>query len=381
MYDTPMEQTNVKKRGLTAIFRFCPARHVLLTLSALVILLQRSLRGNYALMQSLSEHFVRPVHHLLGLLTARLPFSVAELLIGLAALGLLVYIIINLWRCVTRPEKLKRVYIILITLAACGLTVYGGFCLLWGVYYYGDDFVARSGLEQRAVSVEELRQVTAYFADLANAYAGQVPRDENGVCASDRQQVLSHAPTLYRATEAQFPCLAGPELPAKGVFFSRVMSYTDFTGFFFPFTAEANVNMDFPPSLFAATVGHELAHQRGVAKEQEANFVSVLACLNDGDPDYVYSASLLAYTHLGNALYSADHKAWEQISDSLDERILRDFAANRAYWSQFETPVQAVSNTVYEGFLYSYDQDLGLRSYGACVDLLVNYYLDAARLT
>ena len=40
--------------------------------------------------------------------------------------------------------------------------------------------------------------------------------------------------------------------------------------------------------------------------------------------------------------------------------------------------VQSVSNAVYEGFLQSYDQKLGMRSYGACVDLLVNYYYDTA---
>ena len=50
------------------------------------------------------------------------------------------------------------------------------------------------------------------------------------------------------------------------------------------------------------------------------------------------------------------------------------FAANRAYWQQFETPVQTVTTTVYEGFLQSYEQTLGMKSYGACVDLLVNYY-------
>ena len=58
--------------------------------------------------------------------------------------------------------------------------------------------------------------------------------------------------------------------------------------------------------------------------------------------------------------------------------VLTDFAANRAYWKQFETPVQTASNTVYEGFLQSYDQELGLKSYGACVDLLVNYYYETA---
>ena len=41
--------------------------------------------------------------------------------------------------------------------------------------------------------------------------------------------------------------------------------------------------------------------------------------------------------------------------------------------------MQKASNTVYEGFLQSYDQELGLKSYGACVDLLVNYYYEAGQ--
>ena len=136
--------------------------------------------------------------------------------------------------------------------------------------------------------------------------------------------------------------------------------------------------MDFPTALFPSTVAHELAHQRGVAKEQEANFVAVLACLEDGSPEQVYSAALLAYIHLGNALYSADREAWAEVYGGLSETVKGDFAADRAYWKQFETPVREASNTVYEGFLQSYDQDLGLKSYGACVDYLVNYYYEAA---
>ena len=94
-------------------------------------------------------------------------------------------------------------------------------------------------------------------------------RDETGACITDRSAVLERSAELYAALEEDFPCLQGAPLRAKGVKLSRLMSYIDFTGFFFPFTGEANVNTDFPPSLFAATVAHELAHQRGVAKEQD----------------------------------------------------------------------------------------------------------------
>ena len=365
----PMERVKHK-----SIFWLCPLRHLLGLLGAVLIVLHRLLRGNTALMRSLSARFVRPTLERLGESSAKLPFSMAELLIAALVLGLLAYLFHSLKRILRFRRPLRQLYRLVMTPLCLALAIYGGFCLLWGTYYYGDDFVTRSGLETGAVSTEELRTVTAWFADLANTYSSAVPRDENGVCATDRKAVLERSPRLYQGLEEEFPCLKGPALRVKSIGCSRLMSYLDFTGFFSPFTAEANVNMDFPPSLFAATVAHELAHQRGVAKEQEANFVAVLACLHNGNPDDVYSAALLAYSHLSSALYTADRFAWQEIYERLDEAVLRDFAANRSYWQRFETPVQSVSNTVYEGFLQSYDQELGLRSYGACVDLLVKYY-------
>ena len=377
-YSTDMETTATKKRGLAAIFALCPKRHVLLLISAGLIALHLLLRGNHALMVFLSERVVRPLHRALGRLNAHVPFSAAELLIALFVLAVLCYLVVQIVALIRKGERWARLYRTLVTLLASGVSVYALFCLLWGVYYYADDFVARSGFENDAISVEELESVTRFFAEKANEYAAKVPRDENGLCASDREEILRRSPEVFAETVKKYPCLEGPPLAAKGILCSRVMSYLDFSGFFFPFTAEANVNTDMPVCDLAATVAHELSHQRGVAKEQEANFTAVLACLDSGDPEYCYSACLLAVTHLGNALYDADRAAWEEIREGLGDGVLRDLSERSRYWRQFDTPVQTVSNTVYEGFLYSYDQTLGLKSYGACVDLLVNYYYEDA---
>lgn len=373
-----MEIKERTKRGPAAIFALCPRRHAAMLAAMLIVLAHLLLRPNYALMKRLSKGFVRPLHDALALRLDRLPFSAAEGLICLAAAAALVYIIYQIIMLFARKERLKRVYITVITLLTAVLFVYGGFTWLWGTHFYGDDFITESGLESEKISKEQLENVTRYFAALSNEYAPQVRRDERGAYTADRDKLLELSPRVFEKTEKHFPCLQGPEVHAKGVRLSRALSYLDFTGFFFPFTGEANVNTDFPPSLFAATVAHELSHQRGVAKEQEANFTAVLACLEYGNIDYCYSACLMAYTYLGNALYGADYEAWEQVYLSLSEPVLIDFAVNRAYWKQFETPVQTVSNTVYEGLLYSYDQELGLKSYGACVDLLVNYYYEDA---
>ena len=374
-----MNKTAEKKRPpLSALYRLSPAGHIIAAVSAALILLHLLTRDNHALMVWVSERLVRPVHRALAVLNDHLPFSVAELLIGLAVIAVLVYIIYTIIKLIRCGGRLKRLYAAVINLLAAGLAVYAGFCMLWGVYYYGDDFMTRSGLKNDNISVEQLETVTEYFVALVNEYSSQVPRDADGNYVADRDAILRRSNEVYANVEETLPCLSGPAVRAKGVYFSRVMSYTDFTGFFFPFTAEANVNTDFPPALFASTVAHELAHPRGVAKEQEANFAAVLASLEYGDAEYCYSACMLAYTHLGNALYSADYDAWKSIYLTLNEDVRRDFAANREYWAQFETPVQKVSNTVYEGFLHSYDQTMGLKSYGACVDLLVNYYYEQA---
>jgi len=375
-----METREKKKGGLSAWYRLCPFSHSLALASAGVILLHLLLRRNQPLMAKISTGYIHPLHRRLSLLCDRLSpyYSVAEkLILGFAALALL-WLAVSLIRLLTRGGKRQRLYRIFMGLLAGILFIYAGYSALWGSYYYGDCFAEANGFETGAISVDELESVTQYFAARLNAYGALVQRDGDGLYQLDRQDILARSRYIYRQTQQRHPGLAGPEISAKALFFSRGLSYLDFTGFFFPFTGEACVNTDFPASLFPSTVAHELAHQRGVAQEQDANFVAVLAGLESGDLDYGYSACLLAYTHLGNALYDVDYARWESIYRGLSENVRRDMAQNRAYWQQFETPVQTVSNLVHEGLLQSYDQQLGRKSYGACVDLLVNYYLPQA---
>lgn len=362
---------------LNRIFKAAPAAWYITFISAFVIILHLILRSEYKVMKFLTKKCIRPLQAWLTHISSGTDISIAEILIAAAGAVLILFIVISLLRLVFKDNRGKTLAKLFAVIIAFGSFVYAGFSVLWGTYYYGDDFITESGLKSLPVSIEELTQVTGYFASSANYYSELVERDGNGVCTVDRDSVLDRAETVYDVIATDFPVLNGENVRAKPVYFSSVLSSFDFTGFYFPFTGEANVNTDSPAADFPATVVHELAHQRGVAKEQEANFISVLVCMEYGDPEFCYSASLLAYTYLGNALYSADREAWNEIYSTLNNSVLADFRADREYWAQKEGAVKSVSNTVYDNFLKSYDQVLGLKSYGACVDLLVNYYYKA----
>lgn len=261
-----------------------------------------------------------------------------------------------------------------LTAALAAATVYAGFCLTWGIGYNTDGFQEKSGIHARPSTAETLAEVTAYFAGNLAACADDVPRDESGVCTLDRQAVLNRSASALDVLCGEFPFLRAETGGAKGFACSRALSALRFTGFYFPFTGEPNVNMDSPAAFLPATVCHELAHQRGITAEEECNFIGILAAVRSEDTGYRYSGWLTGFGYLSNALYSADREAWQTIRDALPDTVVADLRADNAYWAQFRGVVSKVSDTVYDGFLKSNGDTDGSKSYGVVTDLLVAYF-------
>lgn len=152
------------------------------------------------------------------------------------------------------------------------------------------------------------------------------------------------------------------------------MSYLDFSGFYFPFTGEANLNDESPACYLPANICHELAHQQGIATEQECNFVGILAAITAESPAYQYSGYLMGYVHLANALYRAAPETWQTLRDSLPDTVRADLRQNSAYWAQFDGLVNTAATKVYDGFLKSNGLTDGVQNYGTVVDLLLAYF-------
>ncbi len=352
--------------------------HIWLGADLAVLGLYLALRHDRGLMNGFADRITTPLKGALGRLCALTSLSVMELLYVLAGAAALAYVVGSVIAVVkARGRRWRRAYGALLLAADVSLTVYALFCLMWGVNYWTDSFQDRSGITAQPVAAEDLEAVTAYFAQQLADTADSVPRDENGVYAVSKEQILAESRLVYGGVTEQFPFLDFRDTGVKAVGCSRFMSIMGFTGVYFACIGESNVNVDSPACLLPSTVAHELAHQRGIAWEQECNFLGVLASVTSGMPDYVYSGWLLGFIHLGNALYETDPEAYWAIRNALPETVSADLRDNNAYWDQFrDNVVEKVSDTVYDAALKSYGDANGMKSYSMVVELLVAYYKD-----
>lgn len=366
---------------------------------AVIALVQLALRGvmkSRAASNFAVQYIVRPFHQLTGVISSILPFSLAEVCWMAFILFCLWYIIRTVWFLFVPPprytgaKKGRRAPDVEVTAAlrfsilwrrlfgafTIALGVYTAFTLLWGLVYYTDTFEEKAGIEVQPVTVEELAATTRLFMEKVNAAAPLVSHIEPGKLTGDTDAIFAASDTLYDALVDTYPFLEEDSVRPKPLssLFSYVMSSIRYTGFFFPFTGEANLNIRSPECLLPSTIAHEMAHMHGIAPEQTANFVAILACDTCGDPLYAYSGCLMGYIHLSNALYEASYDQWKEIASQLCPEANSDLTANNEYWEPFESAVSDTVESTYSTFLQSYDQPLGSKSYGAVVDLLVAHY-------
>lgn len=361
-----------KKRDRSIDLLWLPLGAVTIPL-ALVILFHM-LKGSRGVMSGWVWFVMAPLEQALGRLWSHIPFSVAEVLAALFLLGCAVWLV-RAFFLVCRQKAPLPFLRRLLALASAWLWLWAGLCWLWNAAYYVPTFAQREGLNTAPYSVEELAAVTEYFARQAAALAPQVPRDEESHFAVTPSECLDRGPEIYQNIVWKFPSLDMKSVKAKPLLCSRLQSILGFTGIYSPFTGEANVNVDAPACLLPATIAHEMSHQRMVASELEANFVAVAACASCDDVVFQYSGYLMGLIQLCNALYPVDDAAWYAIAEEYFNRELSvDWQDNNEYWRALESPVEDKAQDIYDGFLKGNDQELGIRSYGACVDLLVNYF-------
>ena len=302
-----------------------------------------------------------------------IPFSMAEIALYTGSAGIVFYVLWQIVLLFAKKERLNRVFKVVVNLALIASLGYFLFIGMWGLNYYREPLASTLGYNVTPRVVSELKSLCVSLAKDANALRPQLKQDLHGYLelTEGKQENLKKVPLAYAELSKKFPLFKANYSPSKPVWMSKKMSYTNNQGIFIPFTMEPNINMDMPDAFFPSTVCHEAAHLYGFAREDEANFLSYMACMASGDPELQYSGTLLALVMSMNALSSNSPDDYTQIYKTYSKGVARDLWYQDVYWDQFKGPVAEASTNMNNTYLKSNKQADGVKSYGRMVDLLL----------
>lgn len=320
-----------------------------------------------------------------SLLTGVFPFSLAEVIVVVTAVFVFFTLLRGLVTLFRNPavfvSSIPAKVLRLVRPAAVLLLLFN---LMWGLNYSRLTFAQISGLPVEPASVSELAGLARRLTHRANDLRELTNEDDRGVMTlpAGVRDMFNRAYLGYEKAAQIYPELGGRHGRPKGVFLSRYWSYTGIGGVYFPFTAEANVNIDMPHFMLPSAATHEMAHQRGFAREDEANYIAYLTSILHPDPDFQYSGVILALIYAMNQLHRCDTEIWREIRDEFSAGVRRDLQEWREYRERYEGVVNQISNNVNDAYLRANRQGDGVHSYGRMVDLLLaEFRLANARAT
>ena len=320
------------------------------------------------------------------------PFSIGELLLYIA----IIFILYSFFKMIVITVKMLISYHIikksehpvelshsLKPLASFGFRLTSLLCvivsifiLFGGINYTGLTYSEKAGLISEKYTTQDLKSLCIYLGSQAsnerknlkvnfnNAIDENYPGYNPYKLAEDAQIAYKNIPDYYGVTKREYPNV-------KYAFSSQLMSNLFITGIYPYVFPEAIVNIETPIMALPHTICHEMAHQRGFAREDEANFISYLACINSENPLLRYSGYYTAFSYAMEKLYIYDNESWNNIFLSIDRGVILDINRETAYWDTFHTTGSELTQTVNNAYLSAMGSENGTQSYGQVVDLLI----------
>ena len=327
--------------------------------------------------ESFSDVFNRNVSSLfrgaLAHITGWIPFSLAEFALILLPLWAVAvsYVVLKHYGD-TWKEMLSGVICILSVVAI----IFSAFTLGFAPAYRGSTLDKKLGIERVEVSAEELYDTAVKLAELINSEVENIAYGVDGfsIMPYNYSQMNDELIKAYDKACDDYDFVQRLDSNLKPVMLSEAMSYTHITGVYTFFTGEANINVAFPDYTVPFTAAHELSHQRGIARENEANFMAFLVCIRSEDSYIRYSAYLNLYEYVLSALGSAHSGLYVRAYSRLADCVKGEMAAYSRFYDKYrDSTASEISGAVNNTFLIIHGTE-GTKSYGMVVDLAVAYF-------
>lgn len=329
-------------------------------------------RSNASVADFVNSYIATPLRALMAAITGFLPFSLFEIILLMLLPGLVILVI-----GAVRDRSGARIRIrrILSALGIVGI-LFSGYLAVMTIPYGATPLAEHLNIDEDSdIELDELLRATVIVRDEVNRLSAEIERNDGvGVMpysSDEASRIISEA---YEGVRAEYPFFYNFSSRAKPIRFSGIMSDMGISGIYTYFTGEANVNTCFPDYCYTFTVAHEFAHQRGINRENEANFMAFFVLSRSDDVFLRYSAYLNLYEYLASALYSADADLYKEVAKALDAGARLDISAASAVIREHrESPLYKLMDRVNDVYLKSNGTD-GVVSYSYVVRLAVGYF-------
>lgn len=250
------------------------------------------------------------------------------------------------------------------------------FVFTFGTGYHTFELDKKLELDKKEVSAKELATTAEWLIAEVNEILDMVEFEyqSSSVNPYTIRETNNILLISYEELSEKYDFLPKLTSFVKPIILSEPMTYTHISGVYTYFTGEANVNTNGPDYSIPYTIAHELAHQRGIAREDEANFIAFLVCINSDYPYIRYCGYMNLCEYVLNALYSADQKLWEETYQKLDNRAIYEMIAYNKFYEKYQDNVVGeISGAINDAYLQANGTE-GTKSYGLVVDLAVAYF-------
>jgi hypothetical protein len=301
-----------------------------------------------------------------------LPFSVGDVLYGLLILWLIGKLVTGIKIIFKKQATLagfaagagKGLRILLIT--------YILFNAFWGINYNRMGIASQLQLKMEKYNGDDLKMINGLLLEKVNA-CKQALVNRPFIYPAN-QQLFSKVKEAYVQAEKIYPFLKYKPVSLKPSMWSWLGNYMGFTGYYNPFTGEAQVNTLVPKFLQPFTSCHEVAHQLGYAKEMEANFVGYLSAAASKDTLLHYSVYLDMFMYSNRNLFATDSVAANEYRKQLAPAVINDLKEWRAFNIKHRNPIEPVFRWIYGKYLQGNQQPQGVLSYDEVTGFIIAYY-------
>ncbi|HVM89719.1 MAG TPA: DUF3810 domain-containing protein [Puia sp.] len=301
-----------------------------------------------------------------------IPFSIGDVFYGVIIIYLVIKCISFIRKLFNKAVNKKYAVSVLRRMVFVVLLVYVVFNLLWGLNYNRRGIAFQLHLDVQKYSTQELQNVLQIIVEKLNTIdsVSRLQRQE----LNSKSILFAKSIKAYQQLAVRDPVFRYASPSVKPSIFSYAGDYLGFTGYYNPFSGEAQVNTTVPVFVQPFTTCHEVGHQLGYAKENEANFAGYLAAKASGNPAFQYSVYFDLYMYAAKQLYMRDSTLLVPLRESLKPAIRKDYRDLRIFYKKFENPFEPVINRLYGNYLKANQQPQGIMSYDEVIAWLIAYY-------